>query len=112
MASRILGCIFAGVALVAVLAAQAPALPAQSAAPDQAVAAGAPGGTAGAPADVTFAEHVAPILQEKCQICHQPNSIAPMSLLTYQDARRWAPMIKQRVAARIMPPWHINRTVG
>ncbi len=32
---------------------------------------------------VTFTKHVAPILQQKCQVCHQPNSIAPMSLLTY-----------------------------
>jgi hypothetical protein len=24
----------------------------------------------------------------------------------------WAPMIKKKVADRIMPPWHINRTVG
>jgi hypothetical protein len=111
-ASRIFGCIFAGLALVAALAVQAPAQSAQSASRDQAVAAGGIGDGAAPPADVTFAEHVAPILQEKCQICHQPNSIAPMSLLTYQDARRWAPMIKSRVAARIMPPWHINKTVG
>ncbi len=62
--------------------------------------------------EITFAKHVAPILQEKCQICHQPNSIAPMSLLTYQDARQYAPMIRAKVAARVMPPWHIDRTVG
>ena len=62
--------------------------------------------------EITFAKHVAPILQEKCQVCHQPNSVAPMSLLTYQDARKYAPMIKARVAARVMPPWHIDRTVG
>ena len=62
--------------------------------------------------EITFAKHVAPILQEKCQICHQPNSVAPMSLLTYEDARPYAPLIKYRVENRIMPPWHIDRTVG
>ena len=36
--------------------------------------------------DVTFNRDVMPILQVKCQECHQPNSIAPMSLLTYRDA--------------------------
>jgi len=63
-------------------------------------------------AQITFAKHVAPILQEKCQACHQPNSIAPMSLLTFKDAKRFAPLIKAKVAARVMPPWHIDRTVG
>jgi len=61
---------------------------------------------------VTFAKHVAPILQQKCQVCHRPGSIAPMSLLTYEDARRFAPLMKARVAARTMPPWHIDKTVG
>src|SRR6266487_952913 len=61
---------------------------------------------------VTFSKDVAPILQAKCQECHQPNSIAPMSLITFQDARPWARSIKERVAARQMPPWHIDRSVG
>src|SRR6266508_393265 len=61
---------------------------------------------------VTFSRDVAPILQAKCQECHQPNSIAPMSLITYQEARPWARSIKERVAARQMPPWHIDKGVG
>jgi hypothetical protein len=61
---------------------------------------------------VTFSKDVAPIFQAKCQECHQPNSIAPMSLITYQEARPWARSIKERVAARQMPPWHIDRSVG
>src|SRR5664279_717320 len=73
---------------------------------------GAPAEAAGAPAGVTFTKDVAPILQAKCQECHQPNSIAPMSLISYQDARPWARSIKERVATRQMPPWHIDRTVG
>ena len=62
--------------------------------------------------DVTYARDVAPILQQKCQVCHQPNSIAPMSLLTYREARPWARSIKAKVLAREMPPWHIDKTVG
>jgi len=61
---------------------------------------------------VTFSKDVAPIFQAKCQECHQPNSIAPMSLITYQDARPWARSIKERVSTRQMPPWHIDKTVG
>jgi hypothetical protein len=61
---------------------------------------------------VTFSKDVAPILQAKCQECHQPNSIAPMSLITYEEARPWAKSIRDRVATRQMPPWHIDRSVG
>jgi hypothetical protein len=64
------------------------------------------------PKPVTFSKDVAPIFQAKCQECHQPNSIAPMSLITYQDARPWARSIKERVSTRQMPPWHIDKTVG
>jgi hypothetical protein len=60
----------------------------------------------------TFAKDIAPIFQEKCEVCHRPDSIAPMSLVTYQEARPWARSIKSRVAARQMPPWHIDKTVG
>jgi len=63
-------------------------------------------------AQVTFSKDVAPIFQARCQDCHQPNSIAPMSLITFQESRPWAQAIKQRVAARQMPPWHIDQTVG
>jgi hypothetical protein len=62
--------------------------------------------------EVTFAKHIAPMLQQKCQVCHQPGSIAPMSLMTYDDVREYAAKIKDRVTARVMPPWHIDRTVG
>jgi hypothetical protein len=61
---------------------------------------------------VTFSKDVAPIFQAKCQECHQPNSIAPMSLITFEEARPWARSIKERVASRQMPPWHIDRSVG
>ena len=61
---------------------------------------------------VTFSKDIAPIFQAKCQECHQPNSIAPMSLVTFQDARPWARSIKDRVSTRQMPPWHIDKSVG
>src|SRR5207245_6944738 len=63
-------------------------------------------------APVTFSKDVAPILQKSCQSCHRPGAIAPMSLLTYQDARPWARSIKAKVTAREMPPWYIDRHIG
>src|SRR6266705_5835667 len=61
---------------------------------------------------VTFTKDVAPILQRSCQTCHRPGSIAPMSLLTYEEARPWAKAIRSRVSHREMPPWFIDRSVG
>ena len=64
---------------------------------------------AGAP---TFSKDVAPILFKSCVECHRPTAMAPMSLLTYEDARPWARAIKQKVAARQMPPWGADPTVA
>jgi hypothetical protein len=61
---------------------------------------------------VTFAKDIAPILQAKCQECHRKGSMAPMSLVTYEETRPWAKSIRQRVITQQMPPWHIDRTVG
>jgi hypothetical protein len=61
---------------------------------------------------VTFAKDVAPILQERCQECHHAGSMAPMSLVTYEETRPWAKAIRDRVSTRQMPPWHIDPTVG
>jgi hypothetical protein len=60
----------------------------------------------------TFAKDVAPIFQKSCQACHHAGTSAPMSLVSYEDVRPWARSIRQRVAARDMPPWHLDKTVG
>ena len=77
---------------------------------------GAPSSHAQSEDAVTFTRDVAPILQRSCQTCHRPNSIAPMSLITYEDARPWARSIKQRTGLRnrlgVMPPWFIEKNVG
>jgi len=71
-----------------------------------------PGAAMAADAKPTFAKDIAPIFQSRCVSCHEPGSIAPMSLRTFDEARPWARSIKQRVQQRQMPPWHINRAVG
>jgi len=60
----------------------------------------------------TWAHDVARIMQNKCQVCHTPGSIAPMVLTTYEEAKKFADKIKSRVATRRMPPWHLDKTVG
>ena len=72
-------------------------------------------GLAGGPAvaqEVTFTQDVAPIMWEHCVECHRPGSFAPMSLLSYETAHRYASLIKFRVQERLMPPWHIDKSVG
>ena len=61
---------------------------------------------------ITYSKHVAPIIQEKCQVCHQPNSIAPVEFMNYQDVLKMSGLIKLKVETRVMPPWHIDTTVG
>ena len=66
--------------------------------------------------DVTFTRDIAPILQRSCQQCHQPDSVAPMSLITYEEVRPWARAIKMRTGmgpvAGVMPPWYVERNIG
>jgi hypothetical protein len=76
------------------------------------IAAGSLGAAALTERPVTFTKDVAPILQAKCQECHRKGSMAPMSLMTYQESRPWAKAIREKVLTRQMPPWHIDKTVG
>src|ERR1043165_3853682 len=66
--------------------------------------------------DATFNKDILPILQRSCQNCHRPGSLAPMSLLTYEEARPWARSMKLRTSLRskpnAMPPWFIEKNIG
>jgi hypothetical protein len=66
--------------------------------------------------EVTFSKDIAPILQRSCQKCHRPNSLAPMSLIAYEEVRPWARAIKYRTGLRdqmgVMPPWYIEKDIG
>src|SRR5215831_18769559 len=81
-----------------------------------ALASPAMAGQAQTKSTATFTKDVAPILQRSCQTCHRPNSVAPMSLLTYEDVRPWARSIKQRTSIGphrgVMPPWYIEKDIG
>lgn len=61
---------------------------------------------------VTFTKDIAPLLQRSCQSCHRPDSIAPMSLLTYEQVRPFARAIRQQTSLRQMPPWYIEKNIG
>ncbi len=61
---------------------------------------------------LTFTRDVAPIIHRSCSGCHRPDEVAPMSLMTYEEVRPWARSIRNRVASREMPPWHLDRRIG
>jgi peroxiredoxin len=56
-------------------------------------------------ASVTYSEHVAPVLQTRCETCHRPGGIGPFSLQTFKQAALWADDIQEFTANRQMPPW-------
>ena len=60
----------------------------------------------------TFYKDVLPVLQANCQSCHRPGEVAPMALLTYEQARPWAKAIQKAVVNRAMPPWFADPAYG
>jgi peroxiredoxin len=62
--------------------------------------------------EITFAKHAARIFHARCANCHHPETAAPFSLLTYEDARQSAKMIREVVTLRRMPPWNADPRYG
>jgi hypothetical protein len=60
----------------------------------------------------TFNDDVFPILRDRCGSCHVTGGIAPMSLMTYEDAFPWAESIRAELIAAHMPPWHADEGFG
>jgi len=58
-----------------------------------------------APGEVTFTEHIAPIVFKNCSPCHRAEQAGPFPLLTYEDISKRAQMIKFVTGIRFMPPW-------
>src|SRR4029079_2779335 len=65
-----------------------------------------------AASNVTFNKDVLPLLQKNCQECHRTGEGAPMSLLTYAEARPWAKAMKTAVLTQRMPPWFADPKYG
>ncbi len=66
----------------------------------------------GVSGEVTFTRDIAPLFQQDCEACHQPGQIGPMLLMTYDQAWPWAPMIREKVLAQEMPPYHYDTNIG
>jgi hypothetical protein len=60
----------------------------------------------------TYNDDVFPILRDRCSQCHVPGGVAPMSLMTYDDAFPWAESIRAELIAAHMPPWNADEAFG
>lgn len=56
----------------------------------------------------TFADDVAQLFFDNCASCHNPDGIAPFSLITYQEVSANAAQIYDAIAQDRMPPWPPN----
>src|SRR5580692_5639370 len=60
----------------------------------------------------TFYLNVLPILQQRCQICHRAEGIAPMRFETYEQTRPYAGAIAAAAQSKSMPPWFADPHIG
>ena len=61
---------------------------------------------------ISYSEQVAPILQQRCQICHQDGGVAPWAMTNYQAIKGWSPMMREVIRTKRMPPWQADPHVG
>ena len=69
----------------------------------------------GASADhggISYSDTIAPMLQENCVACHQRGGIAPWAMTDYNMVRGFAPMIREVIRTKRMPPWHADPHIG
>ncbi len=60
----------------------------------------------------TYNDDVFPILRDRCSRCHVAGGVAPMSLMTYDEAFPWAESIRAELVAAHMPPWNAEEGFG
>lgn len=60
----------------------------------------------------TYNDDVFPIFRDRCAQCHVDGGVAPMSLMTYEEAFPWAESIRAELIASHMPPWNAQDGFG
>jgi thiol-disulfide isomerase/thioredoxin len=61
---------------------------------------------------ISYATDIAPIIEQKCVVCHQEGSIGPFALDRYETVKGFAPMIRETIRTDRMPPWDADPHVG
>ena len=62
--------------------------------------------------DITYANQISRIVQQRCVGCHRDDGIAPFALQTYEAVAAWAETIREVVEDQRMPPWHADPKYG
>ncbi len=65
-----------------------------------------------APEDISYAEHIGPLIADNCVACHRPGGIGPFAFDDYRMVHGFAPMIREVVMTRRMPPWQADPHYG
>jgi cytochrome c-type biogenesis protein CcmH/NrfG len=61
---------------------------------------------------VTYSRDIAPLIADRCAMCHHPGGSGPFSLLTFDDVKRRAALIAAVTERRYMPPWKADPANG
>ena len=61
---------------------------------------------------ISYVEDIVPILTENCTQCHREGGIAPWAMSEYRMVQGFAPMMREVIRTRRMPPWHVDPEVG
>ena len=59
-------------------------------------------------AHISYSEQIAPLLEQKCTACHRPGGIGPWAMTGYKQVSGFAPMIREVIRTKRMPPWHAD----
>ncbi len=71
-----------------------------------------PNRTAAKTAKISYVHDVAPIIEQKCVMCHQPGGIGPIPLTKFEQVKAFSPMIREVIRTQRMPPWRADPDVG
>ena len=61
---------------------------------------------------ISYVETIVPILEQNCVGCHRPQGIGPWAMTSYEMVRGFAPMMREVLRTKRMPPWHADPHVG
>jgi len=63
-------------------------------------------------AQISYAKTIAPLLQAKCVTCHQKGGIGPFQMNSYEVVKGFAPMMRETILTKRMPPFFADPHVG
>ena len=63
-------------------------------------------------AKISYTDRIAPLLVDKCAACHREGGVAPWAMSGYDMVHGFAPMIREVVRTKRMPPWHADPHYG